>query len=188
MTIKFNVTWDERKRLVKAISEFAGVTAEYQFMPTCAYKIGDITVDKDGTLITDEDIAELLVNLAENGFVSETTNYPTQAAEMPHNEEMGLCVAMPRDYFNDDTLENLKRLIANKEYLIKKALGVNELPIEIDEESVRFPWFAPQGDACAVKAYTHFIQALCEMARSQKRVNTGEKAIESEKYAFCFCQ
>lgn len=37
------------------------------------------------------------------------------------------------------------------------------------------------------KACTHFIAALCEMAKTQKRVNATEKAVENEKYAFnCF--
>lgn len=105
----------------------------------------------------------------------------------PHSEDLGLCVAMPREYFIADSLENLKKLINSKSSLIKKALGVESLPIEIDEEKVSFPWFSPQGDAALVRAYTHFVYALCEMARNQKRANSSEKPVENEKYAFrCF--
>ena len=42
MTIKFNCTGTERKKLVQAISKITGENAEYQFMPTCAYNIGTI--------------------------------------------------------------------------------------------------------------------------------------------------
>ena len=42
-------------------------------------------------------------------------------------------------------------------------------------------------DADRVKAYTHFIAALCEMSVSQKRISATEKLAENEKYAFrCF--
>lgn len=38
-----------------------------------------------------------------------------------------------------------------------------------------------------VKAYNHFISALCEMAINQKRITVKEKEVENEKYAFrCF--
>ena len=38
-----------------------------------------------------------------------------------------------------------------------------------------------------VQAYTHFISALCEMARNQKRITVKEKETPNEKYAFrCF--
>ena len=42
-------------------------------------------------------------------------------------------------------------------------------------------------EADSVKAYTHFISALCEMSRNAKRVTATEKPVENEKYAFrCF--
>ena len=42
-------------------------------------------------------------------------------------------------------------------------------------------------DPDEVRAYTHFITALCEMARNQKRVTAKEKETDNDKYAFrCF--
>ena len=41
MTIEFHLTGEKRKALVKAISEILEIPAEYQYMPTCAYKIGE---------------------------------------------------------------------------------------------------------------------------------------------------
>ena len=54
MQIKFNKTGAERKALVNAISAIIGENAVYQFMPTCAYKIGYFTVTKDGSLTFDD--------------------------------------------------------------------------------------------------------------------------------------
>ena len=39
MTITYHS--QNRKELVRAISEIIGIPAVYQFMPTCAYKIGE---------------------------------------------------------------------------------------------------------------------------------------------------
>ena len=39
MEIKYNVTGDQRKELVKSISGITGVKAVYKFMPTCNYEI-----------------------------------------------------------------------------------------------------------------------------------------------------
>lgn len=51
MTIEFNLTGSDRKELAHAVSEIIGASAEYQYMPTCAYKIGDFfTVTRKATL------------------------------------------------------------------------------------------------------------------------------------------
>ena len=74
-----------------------------------------------------------------------------------------------------------------KAALIKKALAVESLPVEADAEKVSFPWFADGQDGDSAKAYTHFITALCDMARKQKRVTAKERPADHEKYAFrCF--
>ena len=41
MIIEFQLIGKKRKELAKTVSEIIGAPAEYQFMPTCAYKIGD---------------------------------------------------------------------------------------------------------------------------------------------------
>ena len=91
-------------------------------------------------------------------------------------------------YFNDQALTRLKNLVSSKQTLIKKALGIEELPIEVGDEKVSFPWFEIKPtDEDAVTAYSHFIYALCEMAKNQKRINATGKEVENEKYAFrCF--
>ena len=74
MIIELHFTGNERKELVKAVSEIIGVPAEYQYMPTCAYKIGDFyTVTKEGNLeISDsadgKEVEMLIDKLVHRGY------------------------------------------------------------------------------------------------------------------------
>ena len=77
MTITYHS--QNRKELVKAISEIIGIPAVYQFMPTCAYKIGECyTVTKEGNLeISDsadkKETEHLIEELKKRGYdVTET--------------------------------------------------------------------------------------------------------------------
>lgn len=108
--------------------------------------------------------------------------------EIPENwEGIGLVIEMPRSSFTDTALDNLKRLVESKGSLIKKALGAETLELEITDDKVRFPWFEDGANPDTVKAYTHFVTALCEMAKNQKRITAKEKETDNEKYAFrCF--
>ncbi|MGI6316185.1 MAG: virulence protein [Christensenellales bacterium] len=111
-----------------------------------------------------------------------------QASDVPEiDEDIGLVIEMPRSSFTDTALDNLKRLVESKSNLIKKALGTETLELEITDDKVKFPWFEDGTDPDSVKAYTHFVAALCEMARVQKRVTSREKETDNDKYAFrCF--
>jgi hypothetical protein len=111
-----------------------------------------------------------------------------QASDVPEPyEDIGLVIEMPRSSFTDTALDNLKRLVESKSNLIKKALGTETLELEITDDKVEFPWFGDGTDLDAVKAYTHFVTSLCEMARVQKRVTAKEKETDNDKYAFrCF--
>ena len=70
MEIAYHETGERRKELVKAISQFTGMTATFQNAPTFAYVIGDYTVAKGGTL-TGKSNAALVEALAEQGFIAD---------------------------------------------------------------------------------------------------------------------
>ena len=94
---------------------------------------------------------------------------------------------MPKSTLDALALDNLRILLEAKGSLIKKALGVDALPITEEDDKVCFPWFSGEPTADEVKAYSHFVSALCEMARNAKRVTAKEKETDNEKYAFrCF--
>lgn len=160
--------------------------AVYKFMPTCAYVISNITVEKDGTMVWDErtdktTIEAVKAALADAGFTADEND----AEEA--SEDCALVIQMPKDSFTEGSLDNLHRLIEAKGSLIKKALDVKDLPITEKDDKISFPWFTTEPDADEVKAYSHFISALCEMARNAKRVTAKEKETDNDKYAFrCF--
>ncbi len=56
--VSFDLRERDRKELVKEIREILGEKAEYMRIPTCAYRIGNYTVDKDGTLTWGEDVTD----------------------------------------------------------------------------------------------------------------------------------
>lgn len=191
MKANYNVTGNERKVLVAAIAELTGEKAIYKFMPTCAYEIGDITVDKEGG-VTCEDadkLERIIHNLIADGFTPEGAEEIESTEEEATAEEAdkngtGLTVSVPLD---KAAVGNLTNLLTAKESLIKKALGIDDLGIEVTEDVISFPWFSEMPEPDAVKAYTHFIAALCKMSKDLKRASATEKDVDNEKYAFrCF--
>ena len=192
MVINYNVTGAERKRLVTTLSTLTGVKAKYLGMPSMAYEVGDFTIDKNGNLelsdkVNSEEIERVAGHLASEGFIAEEEISATEGRQTADSEEFGLTVSMPRSNFSEGALENLQALVEAKGELIRHALDVEELPIEISEDEVSFPWFEELPTPEEIKAYTHFISALSEMAINQKRITVKEKEVENEKYAFrCF--
>ena len=200
MKVRYNVTGEQRKALVKVISDTTGAKAVYKFMPTCNYEIDYFTVTKDGTLEFDdradtEEVEQVLEAIAAAGFecepqdgaetakeetAKETTEEPENA---PQGESVGLTVEIPLDKV---AVGNLTKLLDAKGSLIKKALGITDLRFEIKEDRVAFPWFDEVEPDEAI-AYTNFIAKLCAMAKEAKRVTATEKEVDNEKHAFrCF--
>ena len=178
--LHYNVTGQDRKELVGIISKVVGMKAVYKFMPTCAYVIAGITVEKDSTMVwderTDQDTIEaVIIALAAAGF---------NPVNDEDEEETGLTIEIPLEKVS---VGNLTKLLDAKGELIKKALGIEDTRIELKEDRIAFPWFKELPSPEEIKAYSHFIAALCEMALKQKRITTKEKPVDNEKYAFrCF--
>ena len=190
MTIKINAQGAERKRLVQTIAQWLGCDAKYLGVPSCAYRVDYFTIEKDGSLTFDDSadsqvIERLLQHIYDEGFdIDQSLAEEEKESEEENN---GICISMPRSLFTDSNLENLKAIVTAKGSLIKKALGVADLPIEVTDTKVSFPWFPGIPTPDELKAYDTFICKLCEMARNQKRVSTKEKEVDNEKYAFrCF--
>nr|DAW29197.1 MAG TPA: hypothetical protein [Caudoviricetes sp.] len=189
MRVEFNKIGAERKALVTVIGEILGTKPKYMGMPTAAYDFGGLIIDKNGGAEFEEnifpkDIENLLDQLADRGFVAEGKEVSEDHEEMPQSESVGLTVAIPLE---NVLVGNLTKLLEAKATLIKKALGVDDIRIEVDPEKVSFPWFSEILDADTCRAYQNFIAALCKMSKEQKRINATEKPVDNEKYAFrCF--
>lgn len=203
MELHYNVKGDKRKELVRALEEIIGVKSEYMGVPTFAYRIGRIMVDREGTVTEEGASTEAFQNVAIalgwRGFVPEggleQAGIRTQGDEgtitdsvaADSNDGFLLEIQMPTDMFTEKGLENLKRLVYAKGDLIKKAIGTDELPLNIEEETIGFPWFPLKGDANEVEHHEKFIEALCRMAINQKWVTAKAVKSENEKYDFrCF--
>lgn len=173
MTIAFHLTGEKRKALVNTISEIIGIQAVYQFMPTCAYKIGEYyTVTKEGNLeISDsadsKETEHLTEELKKRGY-----DIPT---------ENRLTIQMPADFFDEHTLSNLRQICENKAALFQAAFQTDSLDIISSDEKVEFPWFKVEQDGDA-DAYCTFISMLCEFAKNQKRINNKLETSDNPKY------
>ncbi|MCM1497156.1 MAG: virulence protein [Clostridium sp.] len=199
MTINYNVTGNERKRLADYIAGFLGSDKKYLGAPSFAYMVGYIEVSRDGAITFDDradskEIETLLEELEREGFhaepavdsedIAEDEEVSEESANAAQGETVGFTVAIPLDKVN---CGNLTSILGAKGRLIKKALGIDATPIEVGTDKVSFPWFSEMPDADETAAYTHFISALCGMSVNQKRVTAREKVVDNEKYAFrCF--
>lgn len=169
MIIELGLTGNDRKELVKAVSEIIGAPAEYQYMPTCAYIIGRYyTVTKEGNLeISDsadsKEVEQLLNELVSRG-------YDVPMAEETDDEENSLTVEMPLELVDDSTIDRLRKIVENKGELFKAAFKTDSLEINLTEKTVEFPWFTIEQDSDA-DAYCTFISMLCEFAKNQSRIN-----------------
>ena len=191
MKLHFEITKEQKKAMIKAIEDRLGVKAKYLGVPTCAYEIGDYKVEKDGSLCYPDYTDESDIDESAD-IVSDCV----KATGVEPDEWEGCEEDMIEEFAEEQTVtvpagmvtnrENLERIVESKGNLIKKALGVDDLPIEFTERSVTFHWF--RGDeAMSALTYSKFIQAICKLASSQKKITAKERVVENEKYAFrCF--
>ena len=116
---------NDRKDMVKAISELTGLEASYLYMPTCAYQIGPITVNRDGS-ISCEDAAmveTILPMLRERGWLDaeqETEKAPADSEAPASVREMKL--TMPLEGWAVSQMTNLLRMVYSKQRLINRML------------------------------------------------------------------
>ena len=191
---------ENRKAAALRLAEIIGGTSRYTKVPRCAYEVGPYFLEKDGTITMPED-ADLtpLQTMVDEGliepFEAQDTEEASQAAAeaditsetATENESTGLTVSLPKDGFNESSINNLKKLIEAKAALIKKAVNADRITIDTDGDRVSFPWWNTMPEPEETQAYMSFLAALCKMAKEAKRVTATETEVESEKYAFrCF--
>ena len=194
-----------RKDVVKAVSGILGQHAKYLGVPTCAYQIGNCTIDKKGAVETeDEKTAELVTaGLTEQGFIGN-----------PQPETDETAVSIPVEGMSAEGLKNLVFLTHSKQYLINRAFAeeVFRIPAKLAEAlgSVEIPdaetflqTFKSHAEGCRgisfqdgnatftlptaddpdmIKAFTHLAAAMVQQAKEQKRISPRETIEENEKY------
>ena len=179
--IKFNLQPKQRPKLADEIAAALHTLPCYQKVPSLSYKIGDCTLERDGTLripdtVDSETIDRLLNHLQEKGFTG----------EMEQTEDR-LIITVPKDTFTEQALSNLQKMVDNKEALFSKAFVKENLTLVIDVDNVCFDWFQFTANPDEVSAYTEFVSRLCDLARKVKWVIPTATEYDNDKYAFrCF--
>lgn len=177
MKIQYNV--QSRKQLADEIGNILNNVPKYLGVPTCNYQIADCILDRHGLLTIPNEMeqsiaARLIATLREKGYEGES-----QQEEQDH-----LIISLPRDGFTEQSLANLRQLVQNREELMKRALGVESLPIVEKGEKVSFPWFPYTTDGDEIKAYAQFVAGLANLARRQKRVSKNPVTTDNDRFTF----
>ena len=134
----------------------------------------------DGT--EKEIVEDLIRQLREHGFQDDMEI----TEEVPVKQDK-LTIAITKESLTDTALENLQKIIANKQMLFQRAFRTDSTEVEITEEKINFTWFPYTTDSDEIAAYTQFISRLCDMARDAKRVSSKPTETDNDKYAFrCF--
>ena len=134
----------------------------------------------DGT--EKEIVEDLIRQLREHGFQDDM-----EITEEVLVQQDKLTMAIPKESLTDTALENLQKIIVNKQTLFQRAFRMDSTEIEITEEKINFTWFSYTTDSDEIAAYTQFISRLCDMARDAKRVSSKPTETDNDKYAFrCF--
>ena len=132
MKRSYNVTGNDRKALVQVIGETLGIKPVYMKVPTCAYKIGNITVSRDGEMIWDgltdnSTIRKIIDALSSAGYTAAEGDLPEpeDTEESTAEEGTEVTVSLPVGGHNGATLRNLVNLVFTRAGLINRALGTD---------------------------------------------------------------
>ena len=184
--IRFTLESKQRPKLAQEIGNILGTAPHYERVPSCAYDIAGYRLDKEGVLHipegAEETAKDLILQLRERGFQDDAEI----TEEVPVQQDK-LTIVIPRESLTDTALENLQKIIANRQTLFQRAFRMDSTEIEITEEKINFTWFPYTTDSDEMAAYTQFISRLCDMARDAKRVSSKPTETDNDKYAFrCF--
>ena len=185
--IRFTLKPKQRPKLAQEIGNILRTAPHYERVPSCAYDIAGYRLDKEGVLyipegVEEETVEDLILQLRECGFQDDAE----VTEEVPVQQEK-LTIAIPKDSLTDTALENLQKIIANKQTLFQRAFRMDSTEVEITDEKINFTWFLYTVDGDEIAAYTQFISRLCDMARDAKRVSSKPTETDNDKYAFrCF--
>ena len=135
--IKFTLESKQRPKLAQEIGNILGTAPHYERVPSCAYDIAGYRLDKEGVLhipegVEEETVEDLILQLREHGFQDDAE----VTEEVP--EEDKLTIGIPRESLTDTALENLQKIIANKQTLFQRAFRMDSTEIEITDEKINF--------------------------------------------------
>ena len=130
-----------------------------------------------------EMVEHLIRQLRECGFQDDAEF----TEEVPMQQDK-LTIAVPKEILTDTALENLQKIIANKQILFQRAFRTDSTEIGITKEKINFTWFPYTTDVDEIAAYTQFISRLCDMAKDAKRYHQSRpKRTMTNMLSAVFC-
>ena len=176
MKLTFGVTKENKKAFAKAISEITGEKAVYQFTPTYAFQIGDLTVNRDATLTAPDgsDLSNLLAALKDEGYeLLENEKEEVPASEKAAPEE----TAEPNE--TEPTVETAKPTEK------AETTASEEAPAETDEPEAETPDEEPASltislplDAANVGTLTNILSSKGDLGITDTRIKVTEDKIK----------
>ena len=131
MTLQTNPA--ERREMVQAISERLGSPAVYLRTPTCAYRIGDLTVERDGSIISDDDalLEALRPMLIERGWL---TDAEASVAKTEPTEQDSKITQMELSFPVEDwtvpQLKNFLHTLYSNQHILRRMMQSDALYID----------------------------------------------------------
>ena len=164
MTLQTNPT--DRREMVQAIAERLGSPAVYLRTPTCAYRIGNLTVERDGSIASDDDalLETLRPMLMERGWLTDAaadseaeapaakTEPAEQDSEITQTE-----LSFPVEDWTVPQLRNLLYTLYSNQHILRRmtqsdALYIDRQLVErLDEAQTLADWEARLADGLAAE-------------------------------------
>lgn len=197
MNIQTNA--QDRKALAQSLGEHLGVEIAYNGPPTFAYQIGDLLVERNGSISgPDDQVENIRSHLEANGWLDR---------EVPQ-----IAVPVPIEGMTGTQLRSLVNALHSKQYLINRvlrrdafsvsdtlvqAIGSTECDqapqflatvaqdaitgLALDEQTATFT-FPSTEDSAKDAAMGELVKRMVDTAKTASRVNPAEMKPENEKY------
>lgn len=136
MTLQTNPA--DRREVVRAISERLGSPAVYLRMPTCAYRIGGLTVERDGSIASDDGalLDGIRPMLMERGLLTDAADSGAEAPaaetepDGPDSEPTGMELSFPVEDWAVPQLNNLIRVLYGNQHILRRMMRSDALYID----------------------------------------------------------
>ena len=190
MKIHYNVTGEQRRSLVGAISQILNMPTKYLGAPTFAYEIGGYHIDKNG-MVTGKDNLDLEDALHNKGFGAETREYDEPDEGLGDEAEISapnftgptdsFTVEIPKNGLEDMQVQNLLKLVESKRTLLTKALG---RPITVNDKGEMLQFLYPYSEEFGVGIiYSQLSAAFVNHVKNHLRITAVEREVENDKFA-----
>ena len=131
MTLQTNPA--ERREMVQAISERLGNPAVYLRTPTCAYRIGGLTVERDGSIISDDDalLEALRPMLIERGWLTDAEASVTKTEPTEQDSEITqMELSFPVEDWTVPQLKNFLHTLYSNQHILRRMMQSDALYID----------------------------------------------------------